>query len=237
MSEPASVTVVALVEGRTEEIFIQSVVSPHLAQRNIFIMPILFSKPGEKGGDVKFARAQNDIGLHLKQRQDTYLTTFFDFYGVAGQDWPGYGKAVGLPTPEGKAACINAATRRKVNALFGDFRPERRFIPFVAVHEFEALLFSDPAVLASHLHVSQAKIEAILSDCGSPEAINQSPQTAPSKRLKQMSGRFKKTTTGIEIVRRIGLAKIRARCPLFGQWLSAMEGLKEARGPSRPKPF
>jgi hypothetical protein len=69
-----SVEIVALVEGNTEQIFIQNLVLPYLAPRGIYITPIQISKPGQKGGDVKFPRVQNDIGMHLKQRSDTYLT-------------------------------------------------------------------------------------------------------------------------------------------------------------------
>ncbi len=44
--------------------------------------PIMISKPGQKGGDVKFARVKNDIGLYLKQGSDTLLTLFVDYYGI-----------------------------------------------------------------------------------------------------------------------------------------------------------
>ena len=217
-------TVVALVEGMTEKIFIQKIISPHLAQKNIFMTPILFSKPGEKGGDVKFDRAKNDIGLHLKQRVDTYLTTFFDFYGV-GNDWPGYADAKRLRDPREKAACINQATQCKVGELFSEFHPGKRFIPFVAVHEFEALLFSDPRVLAEHLQIEKSRIDAIIAECGNPEAINDSILTAPSKRLATLCDRFKKTTTGIAVAHQIGLSKIREKCPVFADWLTSLECL------------
>jgi len=55
------VEIVAIVEGKTEEIFIKNILQPHLANKNIFITPIIVSKPGQKGGDVKFSRVKNDI--------------------------------------------------------------------------------------------------------------------------------------------------------------------------------
>lgn len=216
--------IVTLVEGPTERIFIQDIVAPHLFGSGVFMTPIILSKPGEKGGDVKFARAQNDIGLHLKQRADTYLTTFVDFYGI--KEWPGLEHARKQLTPSAKAQRMNDATRQKVLELFPDQRPDKRFIPYVNVHEFEALLFSDPQKLAAHLEVDQAKVETIVATCGSPEEINDSPVTAPSKRLAALSERFKKTSTGITIARSIGLAKMREQCPLFNAWLTAMEALK-----------
>jgi len=217
-------TVVTLVEGSTEKIFIQDIVAPHLFSAGVFMTPIILSKPGEKGGDVKFTRAQNDIGLHLKQRSDTYLTTFVDFYGI--KDWPGLEQARKQRTPSDKAQSMNDATRQKVLELFPEQRSDKRFIPYINVHEFEALLFSDPRQLATHLEVDQAKVDKIVSTCGSPEEINDSPTTAPSKRLEALSDRFKKTSTGITIARSIGLAKMREKCPIFNAWLTAMEGLK-----------
>ncbi len=68
--------IVALVEGTTEKIFISDILVPYLAERGVLMTPVIISKPGQKGGDVKFARVKNDIGLHLKQRPDTYLTLF-----------------------------------------------------------------------------------------------------------------------------------------------------------------
>ncbi len=41
------------------------------------------SKPGQKGGDVKFVKVRNDIIRHLKQREDTIVTLFLDYYGLA----------------------------------------------------------------------------------------------------------------------------------------------------------
>ena len=57
--------IVAIVEGKTEQIFIQELVSPYLTQKNIYMTPIIISKPGQKVGDVKFSRVINDIELHL----------------------------------------------------------------------------------------------------------------------------------------------------------------------------
>jgi hypothetical protein len=223
MSEYAEI--VALVEGPTEKIFIADILVPYLAARGVFMRPIIISKPGQKGGDVKFDRVKNDIELHLKQRSDTYLTLFVDYYGI-NKDWPGLEEAKKQTTPKRKAERINRATKARVNELYRDWDSERRFIPYVSMHEFEALLFSEPQKLAEQLNVSKSKIDRILSDCGEPENIDDSPQTAPSKRLEDLSDRFKKTSTGITIAKAIGLTKIRERCPIFTNWLRFVEDLR-----------
>lgn len=217
--------VVVLVEGKTEQIFTQGILAPYLASRKIYMTPIVISKPGQKGGDVKFARVRNDIELHLKQRSNTFLTLFIDYYGIKG-DWPGVKEARKQTSPRKKAEKINGATMNRVKNLFGDYRPVKRFIPHVAMHEFEAMLFSDPAILANSLGVGQVDIDKIMETCGEPENIDDSPHSAPSKRLETLSSRFKKTTTGIAIAKAIGLDKIRAQCPVFNAWVSKLETLK-----------
>jgi hypothetical protein len=220
--------IVAIVEGPTEQIFIRDIVTPHLAARNIFLTPIILSKPGQKGGDVKFARAKNDIERHLKQRPDTYLTLFVDYYGIK-KGWPGRDlsddERNALSTAQ-KANRVNDATLQEVCRLFNDYRPDSRFIPFIAMYEFEALLFSDPQILADKLQVRKDAIDGILRECREPENINDSPTSAPSKRLEGLSDRFKKTTTGITIAKEIGLLRIRDKCPIFNEWLTKLENPK-----------
>ena len=55
--------VVVLVEGATGQCFIKELLTP-----------IILYKSGETWSDVKFARDKNDIGKHLKQRRNTYVT-------------------------------------------------------------------------------------------------------------------------------------------------------------------
>lgn len=220
--------VMAIVEGKTEEIFIKNLVNPYLARKNIFIHATQISKPGQKGGDVRFERAKRDFEIHLKQRSDTYITCFFDYYGIKS-DWPGIDEVREGATPKEIAETINEATKEKVVSLFGDQRADERFIPFIAVYEFEALLFSDAEILSSRMGISASHIEDVLTEFGEPEAINNSPQTAPSKRLDSWSkgSKFRKTTTGITIAQAIGVEKMREQCPLFNNWLTAFETIQD----------
>ena len=217
--------IIVIVEGLTEKIFIKDMVTPCLAQKGIYITPIEVSKPGQKGGDIRFARVKRDIELHLKQRHDTFVTLFVDYYGIRN-DWPGIEAARLLKVPAQIAEVVNKATMEAVQSLFMETNPVRRFIPFIAVHEFETLLFSDAGILAAELGVKRAKVDAILKECGEPEKINNSNETAPSKRLEDLNDRFKKTSTGIAIARAVGLSKMRAACPLFDAWMTTLESLR-----------
>lgn len=218
------IEVIAVVEGKTEQIFIEKVLAPYLGHKNIGIRATQVSKPGSKGGDVKFSRVGRDLGNHLKQRPDTFVTTFIDYYGT--KEWPGLEQLDSSLEPSAIADRLNTAAKAAMIELLPSHDVERRYIPFLAVHEFEALLFSDAAILADELEIDQQQVQDIVEACGGPESINNSPQTAPSKRLQGLNPRFKKTTTGIAIADRIGIEQMRQVCPLFNDWLSTFELLQ-----------
>ena len=220
------IEVIAIVEGKTEQIFIERVLAPYLAFKNIFITATQVSKPGQKGGDVKFSRTLKDIRNHLKQRSDTYVCTFVDYYGI--KEWPGVDVLAANSSPADIARIVNQASRTAVLECYPELQIEKRYMPYFAVHEFEALLFSDSEVLAAKLGIDLALIQAVLDTCGEPEAINNGPQTAPSKRLDAWcDGKFKKTTTGIAIAEAIGIPTLREQCGVFNAWLNQLEALVE----------
>ncbi|CAG37926.1 DUF4276 family protein [Desulfotalea psychrophila] len=217
------IEVMVIVEGKTEENFVKSLLSKYLSERNIFMSATQVTKLGQKGGDVRFERVKNDIGLHLKQRADTYVTTLVDYYGI--KEWPGLDEVPPRSTPTKIAQIVNRATSDKVRALFSSLNTDRRFVPYIAIHEFEALLFSDSRILASELGISEEEVTSVLVKCSEPEAINNSPETAPSKRLDgwAKNGKFAKTSAGIAIAKIIGIAAMRDRCPVFNDWLERLE--------------
>jgi hypothetical protein len=214
----------AIVEGKTEQMFIENVLAPYLLPDNICIKATQVSKKGQKGGSVKFERAVRDIGNHLRQQQNAYVTTFIDYYGTS--DWPGIEKArATAKTPLEIATIINEETKAAVCDKYRDVRADVRFIPYVSVHEFEALLFSNSNILSDYLGIEVSDIDDILRECGEPEAINNSNETAPSKRLQDLmpGGNYKKTSTGIEIARQIGIDAMRKACPIFDNWVSSIK--------------
>lgn len=218
------IEVIAIVEGKTEQTFIESILAPYLGHRKIGMYATQVSKPGQKGGDVRFSKVKRDISGHLKQRPDTYVTTLVDYYGT--KEWPGLERLTSNHAPADIANILNTEAKQEMNQLLqSSIDVERRFIPYVAIHEFESLLFSDAAILADELGIDQQQVDAILEECGEPESINNSEQTAPSKRLENLYPRFKKTTTGIAIAERIGIDPMRKACPLFNTWIETFEKL------------
>ena len=93
----------------------------------------------------------------------------------------------------------------------------------MAVHEFEALLFSDASLLVMVLGIDVSLVEETLREYGSPEAINTRPDKIPSKQIeKWLNGRYIKTVQGIAIAAKIGIDRMRAACPNFNDWLKRL---------------
>jgi hypothetical protein len=98
------------------------------------------------------------------------------------------------------------------------------------MHEFEALLFSDPDQFAQGIGRSDLapELHNIRQAFPSPEEINDSPENAPSKRIERLFPGYNKVRSGVNAANAIGLTKIRQECPHFNDWLNRLEALPEA---------
>lgn len=209
----------------------RDVLAPEMAHKEVYLHATLIGKPGHKGGNIRFDRATNDIGHFLKQRPDTYVSTMFDFFRV-DKDWPGRGvirKKIQTGTTlsaSEKAGILEERTREKIIELFSDYHPKRRFVPYIEMHEFEAILFSDADILAQKIGVEVSQINKIIEPCENPEEINDDPENVPSKRLEALDRNYRKVTMGKIIAESIGIPIIREQCPHFNDWLTKLENLK-----------
>ncbi len=211
-------------EGQTEEMFVKELIYPQLLSHSIDIRPSLIGKPGQKGGDVSFERLHVDIKKRIKEDRTSYCTTFFDFYGLP-MDFPGKVEAAKCRSIEDKSDSICAALKEKLEPILGNAM--RRFIPFVQMYEFEGLLFSDAEKFAEGINERglTAKFQDIRDQFTSPEEINDSKETAPSKRIKKIYPGYEKPLYGSMAALEIGLKTIRRECGLFDSWLCQMERL------------
>ena len=215
-----------IVEGLTEQNFVNDLLVDYLANRNLAVHASQVSKPQQKGGDIRFERIKKDVLTFLRQRRDIFVSTFVDYYGI--HQWPGLEEITTGMKPSMIAETLNRNALLDLAKENPELRVEERFIPYLSMHEFEALLFSDTKVLSDELNSPQKVFDDVITECGSPEQINTVRETSPSHRLKTLSqGRFKKASTGIRITKRIGIDKIREKCPLFDAWLKKIESLAE----------
>jgi hypothetical protein len=227
----SNVEIYIVVEGQTEQTFVRDVLAPQLAHKGIYLYSALLGKPGHKGGDVRFVRAKVDIGNFLKQRNNTYISTMFDYFRI-DPDWPGRaevrqeikkGKTL---TASQKAEILELATLKEIINAFPEYNTGNRFIPYIEMHEFEALLFSDADVLAEKTEIEVSQIREILAEYNNTEEINDEPAKAPSKRLEALRPGYRKVAVSKMVTAAVGIQIIRQKCPHFNNWLTKFENLK-----------
>jgi hypothetical protein len=88
-------------------------------------------------------------------------------------------------------------------------------IPYLQLHEFEGLLFSSPATIATPFEVEKTgkyrklvkALQNIRQDFRSPEEINNRPESCPHRRLEQLIPSYRKVFHGVMIASKIGLKK------------------------------
>lgn len=203
------------VEGRTEEEFVKEMLKDHLGEIGVDVTPVLIGSARNlwKGGNVSLTAFVAEMSL-LSHNFDA-VTSLVDFYGFRGKG----------------ARTVDELVSDMSEELRGRLGPRARFdrvIPYIQMHEFEGLLFSRPEAFR---FVPEAKEESVAELCSiraqfaSPEDINDSPDTAPSKRILKVLPSYQKVVHGPRIARRIGLEEIRQECVRFNAWLARLEAL------------
>jgi len=189
------------VEGATEREFVNQVIMPYFSERGILTTPVPMN------GNISLDRIRHELPPLLGSFDS--VTTFYDLYGFKRR--------------QGKSA-----EELEQNVLdLVDQERQRRLIPYIQQYEFEALVFSDPAIIADELRDAgrQSRVEAIVQEAGGPEQIDDGVETCPSRRLKVLFSHYDKKFHGPGICRRIGLRLIRQACPRFNGWLTKLENL------------
>ncbi len=214
-----------VVEGQTEESFVKDVLAPVLWSRQVSLIPRILGVPGHRGGRTNYARVKKDVMLQLKQDQTTYCSTMLDFYGL-GEGFPGMPLPPNLSNLE-KVKRIERAVKADVMAQVPDLRPDIRFLPYLQLHEYEGLLFSDPEAFASRIGQPQLapQFRRIRDGFITPEDIDDNPQTAPSKRVLSVYPAYGKVIDGTLAARAVGIDRMRQECPHFREWVERLETL------------
>lgn len=216
-----------VVEGPTEQIFVDELLYSALLDKGVSAIP------HSMGGNIRWSRMRRDVMLFLKSDPGAFVTTFFDYYGLVHKmtdPFPGKAGLGKFDTARKKKDAIEGALRGDVEQGLGRRFDATRFIPYVQMHEFEGLLFSQPEVAATGMFEPDIAppLRAIRDSFGTPEDINDDRKTAPSKRIEQILPKYDKKIQGNLAALAIGLEAIRLACPLFGEWVAILERLGEA---------
>ena len=221
------------VEGQTEETFVNELLCPHLTRFGWSMVSARLlgnaRRRDRRGGTKSWGSARTEIVRHLCEDAGRVVTTMVDYYGMprmGSRAWPGREHASSLPFID-KARTVEDALSASVQEALGHGRNARRFLPYVMMHEFEAMLFSDCAAFGRGIgrpHLG-GEFQQIRDAFGSPEEIDDSPETAPSKRVERLVCGYEKPLYGTLAALEVGLGTIRRECPHFESWLGRLEQL------------
>lgn len=216
------------VEGQTEEAFVNEVLRGHLLRCGYdSVGARIVGNPRVKRGGIRsWQSVKRDILRHLKEDRAAISTLMIDYYGLP-QDWPGRQEARMMNAASLKAEFIESAIFADIAKEMGQQFDSRRFVPMIVMHEFEALLFSDPDQFAQGIEMSELAqgLRAVKEEFICPEDINDSVLTAPSKRIQKLFPGYEKPLFGVIAALQIGLDKMRQECPHFNNWLERLESL------------
>jgi hypothetical protein len=224
-------TVVA--EGKCELVFAKSPIADHLGAIQVFVHPVkvLTSKDNRtskqyRGGVVSYQQVKADLLRFAKrdaQKKAAWLTTMIDLYALPN-DFPGYGQSKTIPDRHDRVAYLEQEFEKDIAFP--------RFIPYIELHEFEAMLFARPEALSEYYSEQRfrAPVDSLVqmaAGFANPELINDGEQTAPSKRIIAAIPEYKKdkAIAGPQVAQKIGLPRLRERCPHFDAWLTRLEKL------------
>lgn len=214
-------------EGHSEEKFVRDILSNHLGDFNISVdaRRVLTKKDKFKnyrGGIVRFEKFKKDITNWLLEdnKADVRFSTMIDLYGLP-KDFPGQTEASKIQDPYEKVKILESKLEGEIN--------DRRFIPYIQLHEFEALVFSKPDMIKYEYYGRETEVSKLTSMLNekenNPELINDSTVTAPSKRIESLIPEYDKVNSGVLILKAIGIKHIRNQCKHFNEWLTKLEAL------------
>jgi hypothetical protein len=209
-----------LVEGPTETEFVNQVLQPYFADNypHITVTPIgIETSPGHKGGDARYeARYKPHIQRILRGKQDMIVTSLIDYYRLRS-DFPKFAQAAAISNIAQRVAFLEAACAQDIN--------DYRFVPYIQLHEFEAFVFADINGFSDfELDAkSRRNLQTIIDSYPNPELINDSPNTAPSKRLLTIIEGYEKPFHGNYIIlANGGISTLLGKCPRFTAWINLL---------------
>ena len=218
-----------IAEGQTEERFVRHTLAEHLGyfQISTDVRAVMTSRDKRRGtvhrgGLISYQKARKDIQIWLKEDRhpEARFTTMFDFYALPS-DFPGYKEAEKTADPYQKIELLEESFQEDIH--------DPRFMPYIQLHEFEALVLADPGKLGNeyfeHDEAIRTLQDILQKSDGNPELINDQPETAPSKRILRCIPEYDKVSIGADLAGENGIDFLKRQCPHFRSWVQSLEQL------------
>lgn len=212
-----------IVEGETELEFINRIVMPYLYQKglNTMITAIPITMSGGGHGFNHIQHFKNTIEPILNYENQPIITTMLDYYGInSKKKLPGFLECNKLNSVDDKISCLENALKEQVQSI----KPYPFFIPYIQKHEMETLLFANPND-GFDLGSNEIKnaVLAVCDDFPNIEDINNSYETAPSKRLekiyKENGQSYQKAADAVDIAELTTIGVMLEKSPRFRSWI------------------
>ena len=209
--------IIIIGEGQTEQEFCNDILLPYFANHDIYITNPTIKK--SNGGIVAWRDLKKEIEIYLKQDSSTYVTLLIDYYGLySNMGYPYWDESLNIVDIYERMDFLEKAMLNDI-----DDNLKNRFIPYIQVHEFEGILFSNKEIFDNNFDedefLDHDYLEETVSLFENPEMINNGRDTAPSKRLKRILKDYNKIVHGSLLAAEIGLSNIMDKCPRFNSWI------------------
>jgi hypothetical protein len=221
-----------LAEGQAEREFAQKTLAPYFPSAKIMVdsrcVPTS-KKKHKKGGGDSYLKIKNDLTRWIAEEKGRrpYFTTMLDLYALP-TDFPGFEASLNIADPYKRVAFLEQAFLKDIDY--------RKFILYIQLHEFEALLFANPEILLSEYPNAAKQVEKlkeiVANYDGNPEAINTGNTTAPSKRIISLIPEYEygKVSMGAVLAGKEGVASLQQRCQHFSDWINKIQSLTNQSG-------
>lgn len=210
-------TVYIIVEGPTEEEFVNNSIAPYLEGFGIInTVPIgLETSPGFYGGDIRYKRYKDNAQKLLVSDPNCIVTSLIDFYELR-DDFPNYTAAKAIQDSTNSVQYFEQEISSDIN--------NSRLIPYIQLHEFEALLFSDIIGFQNWFPKYINHFQYIINHYKNPELINETPENTPSARILNIVGKrkYNKPLHGALMAIDVGIPAILLKCPRFKIWIDTI---------------
>jgi hypothetical protein len=195
-------------EGPAEESFVKEVLAPYFWKINVSAFPT------KANGVSKYSIIRKELLRHCKHDSSAMVTTMLDYYELPKE-------TPGVETSKGSLYDIVEYIE---SAVERDMCEPDNLIFNLSVHEYEGLLFSRTSAFKGIATDKQiAILDGICKDFDyNPERINDSYDTTPSRRIKNVIPDYQKVIDGTRVAQRIDISGISSKCKHFHRWIEKL---------------
>jgi len=216
-----------LAEGQAEREFTQNTLGVYFEPFGIVVdsrCVITSRKRHKKGGLQNYLQMKNDLIRWISEEKgrQPFFTTMFDLYALPN-DFPKFEESLKIHDPYQRVEFLESALSEDIGY--------QKFIPYIQLHEFEALLLANPEILLIEYVDAKTQVEKLKKIVAkyenNPEKVNTGNTTAPSKRIISLIPEYEgnKVSVGSVLAGIEGVEVQKDRCKHFADWINKIQNI------------